>query len=85
MVAQFAKNGNDNRHVERQVPDAHYHVAALERWVERSAYDGTAVVARAGVVAYERIKQVSCARSQGCKADVGQRVTGTTGAPRAPP
>lgn len=41
MVAQFAKKGNDNRHVERQLPDVCDQVAALERLVEQSARDGT--------------------------------------------
>ena len=42
MVAQNAKNGNDNQHVERRMPDVHEQLDALEQWVERSAKDGTA-------------------------------------------
>ena len=42
MVAQFAKNGNDNQHVERRMPDLHVQVDALSQWVEQSAKDGTA-------------------------------------------
>ena len=42
MLAQSANNGNDNRHVERQLLDVRDEVAALERFVEQSARDGTA-------------------------------------------
>lgn len=40
MVAQAAQNGNDNRRVERQVPDVRDELAALEWFVEQSAHDG---------------------------------------------
>src|ERR1700733_334530 len=42
MVAQFTKNGNDNRYAERQLPDVREQVAVLERWVAESAHNGTA-------------------------------------------
>jgi hypothetical protein len=42
MVAQIAKNGNDNQRVERRVPDLHEQIDALSQWVEQSAKDGTA-------------------------------------------
>ena len=42
MVAQIVKNGNDNQHVERRMPDVHDQLDALEQWVEQSAKDGAA-------------------------------------------
>src|SRR5271170_4422975 len=41
MVAQVAKNGNDNQHVERRMPDLHDQLDTLTLWVEQSAKDGT--------------------------------------------
>ena len=42
MVAQIAKNDNDNQRVERRVPDVHDELDALQQWMEQSAKDGTA-------------------------------------------
>jgi hypothetical protein len=42
MVAEFAKNGNDNQRVEQNLPEVRDQVAALEQWIEQSARDGTA-------------------------------------------